>query len=265
MAWARGPDPCKAFCRCANKTKQNQCLAACRACNGDTRRLGGSCGSYACCTTASCSGVCSDLRSDPNCGACGIDCRDIGEACCETYCADLENDFDNCGSCGFQCPTPGPYEFGECIAGGCHYACVDGAAKCNGVCSSLDFDSDNCGACGHVCPGSAPVCNQGVCICPSVIALCDGDCLDILRGPRQLRCLRSRLSLIGTVLPRGGLLAVRPRSHLVLLRLRRPQFRRQQLRRVRPPVRVGRNVFLGVMPGDLRWLLSETVVRISPH
>jgi len=183
-AWGAGPDPCKAFCNwCSTKTQKNQCLAACRACNGDTGRLGGSCGSYACCSTASCSGVCSDLRSDPNCGACGIDCRDIEETCCGTFCADLQNDFDNCGSCGFRCPTPGPYEFGECIGGACLYACVEGAVKCNGVCSSLDSDPDNCGACGNVCPGSAPVCNQGVCFDPACapgLTWCQLTCVDLL-------------------------------------------------------------------------------------
>ena len=69
-AWA-GQDPCRAFCRCSNKAQQNQCLVACRACNKQTSRLAGSCGSYVCCSTESCGGVCSDLLSDPNCGACG--------------------------------------------------------------------------------------------------------------------------------------------------------------------------------------------------
>src|SRR4029450_10405933 len=42
-AWPATPDLCRTFCRCSNKGKQNQCLAACRACNGDTSRLCGSC------------------------------------------------------------------------------------------------------------------------------------------------------------------------------------------------------------------------------
>src|SRR4029450_3382811 len=69
-AWA-GSAPCRAFCRCSNKAQQNQCLAACRACNTQTSRLAGSCGSYVCCSIASCGGVCSDLLSDPNCRGCG--------------------------------------------------------------------------------------------------------------------------------------------------------------------------------------------------
>ena len=178
-AWAgKKQDPCEAFCnRCSNKTR-NQCLNACRACNGNTSQLAGSCGNYTCCATAACNGVCSNLRSNPNCGACGNDCRVYGETCCGNYCADLKNDFDNCGSCGFRCPDPGPFEFGECIGGACLYACVEGAVECNGECSVLDSDPNNCGACGNVCPGPNPHCSQGVCgscvgYCPEL--WCGGD------------------------------------------------------------------------------------------
>src|SRR5215213_5563285 len=157
-------DPCKAFCNQCPNSKRSQCLSACRACSGNTSRLGGSCGNYVCCPSAACNGACSDLQSNPNCGACGNDCRDFGETCCGNYCADLANDFDNCGSCGFRCPPPGPYEFGECIGGACLYACVEGAVKCNGACSDLATDPNNCGACGNVCPESAPHCGQGVCV-----------------------------------------------------------------------------------------------------
>lgn len=182
-AWAgKNQDPCQAFCnRCSNKAQQNQCLTACRACNGATSRLGGACGNYTCCSTAVCNGACSDLRSNPNCGACGNDCRVYGETCCGTYCADLVNDFDNCGSCGRRCPDPGPYEFGECIGGACLYACVEGAVTCNGVCSVLDSDPNNCGACGNVCPGPNPYCSEGVCgSCPEGTQYCGGGCADIL-------------------------------------------------------------------------------------
>src|SRR5262245_59631337 len=92
IAWAAGKpaqDPCKAFCHCRNTSQQNDCLAACNACNKDTRRLAGKCGTYVCCTTAICGGVCSDLKSDPNCGACGNNCGALGMTCCGSYCADL--------------------------------------------------------------------------------------------------------------------------------------------------------------------------------
>src|SRR5215207_1133621 len=76
-AWAGGRDPCKTFCRCSGKSRQDACLAACRACNNDTSRLCGSCvNGYAC--------------------------------------TDFANDFDNCGACGAPCDYPGPYEDGAC-------------------------------------------------------------------------------------------------------------------------------------------------------
>jgi hypothetical protein len=180
-AWA-GSDPCRAFCRCSNKAQQNQCLAACRACNTQTSRLAGSCGSYVCCSIASCGGVCSDLLSDPNCGACGNNCGDIGETCCGNYCADLANDFDNCGGCGARCPDPGPYEDGWCVLGECVYLCADGALDCNGTCTPVYSDPDNCGACGNVCPEWAPRCTEGVCTevvrCVFPFIDCGGVCVD---------------------------------------------------------------------------------------
>lgn len=184
-AWAAGQDSCKSFCnRCPNKTQRNQCLAACQACNGDTARLGGSCGSYACCSTAACSGVCSDLKSDPNCGACGIDCGDIGETCCGNYCADVANDFDNCGRCGTLCDAPGPYEYGACVEGACVYECVEGAIVCDGSCTPVISDPQNCGACGNVCPASAPYCYQGTCIeCPDGSTNCGGYCAYLAYDP----------------------------------------------------------------------------------
>jgi len=181
-AWGASQDPCKTFCaRCSNKTQQSQCLTACQACNGNTARLGGSCGKYVCCSTASCSGVCSDLRSDPNCGACGNNCRAYGESCCGNYCADLANDVENCGKCGTRCNQTGPYEYGACIQGACVYDCVDGAMVCNGTCTPVISDPDNCGACGNVCAEPTPYCNQGVCgDCPPGGAICNGVCIDIL-------------------------------------------------------------------------------------
>ena len=184
-AWAARPDPCKSFCnRCANTTQRDQCLAACQACHGDTARLGGYCGGFVCCQTAACSGVCSDLRSDPNCGACGNNCRDFGETCCGNYCADLANDVENCGKCGTRCDLTGPYEYGTCVEGACVYKCVEGAENCgDGTCTYLGSDPNNCGACGNVCPESAPYCDQGVCsglTCASGLTLCSGVCVNIL-------------------------------------------------------------------------------------
>src|SRR5262249_25235821 len=127
-----GPDPCQAFCKCRNKAQQNACVAACKACSGDTRRLCGTCGRYVCCGN--------------------------GQTSCGQICTDLANDFNNCGTCGHVCPQPGRFEYGACIQGNCEYSCVEGAVVCNGACTMLDRDPDNCGACGNVCPASTPEC-----------------------------------------------------------------------------------------------------------
>lgn len=151
-AWAapkgkavKGKDPCQTFCKCRNKAQQNACLAACKACSGDTRRLCGACGSY--------------------------------------YCADVANDVSNCGACGHVCPPPGPWEVGTCVDGRCTYRCMEGTVRCNGICTALNSDPNNCGACGNVCPESAPYCDQGVCFdpgCPPGLTWCDPACVDLL-------------------------------------------------------------------------------------
>jgi hypothetical protein len=180
IAWAAGKDPCKTFCRCRDKTQQNACLAACRGCNGDTSRVCGRCGTYSCCSGRCCGGACSDLLSDPNCGACGNNCGAIGETCCGDFCADLDNDPYNCGACGNVCDEALPHEYGVCFDGECFYNCVEGAIDCDGVCTPVLWDPNNCGACGHVCGGSTPYCNQGACSqCPSGLALCGGNCVSL--------------------------------------------------------------------------------------
>jgi len=159
-AWARGPqDPCKAFCKCRNKSQQNQCLAACRACNGDVSRVCGSCGSgYICCGD--------------------------GGTCCGNYCVDLDSDIFNCGACGNACPPPGPNETMACINGRCEYDCVDGTVSCGNACTYLDWDPYNCGACGNVCPDSAPYCTQGTCSpCPPGLAQCGNLCVNLTSDP----------------------------------------------------------------------------------
>lgn len=165
-AWAGGQDPCKSFCNRCSKSKQNQCIAACWACNGDTRRLGGNCGNYVCCTTASCNGVCSDLRSDPNCGACGNNCQDFGKACCSGQCTAVSSDPQNCGACGNVCPAAAPH----CSQGTCSPTappqCPGGQTWCSVACYDLYNDSDNCGtSCENrrVC-GLYENCTGGACV-----------------------------------------------------------------------------------------------------
>jgi hypothetical protein len=180
--WAVGTDPCKAFCKCSNRAQQSQCHTACRACNGNTSRIGGSCGKYVCCSIASCRGICSNLKSDPNCGACGHNCGAIGETCCGDYCTDLATDVFNCGRCGTACSAPGANEYVACVSGQCVYDCVAGADDCgDGTCTDLSSNPDNCGACGNVCADPTPYCNEGICNdCGPGTALCGGQCIDVL-------------------------------------------------------------------------------------
>ncbi len=129
--WAAGPDRCLAFCRCANKAQQNECLTACRACNGNTSRLCGSCGTYACCSTSTvcCNGTCTSVNSDPH----------------------------NCGACGIVCPASAPV----CNQGTCGN-CGPGLTNCGGVCTNFTFDNANCGGCGIVCADGYSC--QGSCV-----------------------------------------------------------------------------------------------------
>jgi hypothetical protein len=157
-AFAGKPDPCKAFCKCRNKRQQDRCLAACKACNKDTRRVCGSCGSYVCCGS--------------------------GRTCCGGYCTDLDDDVLNCGACGVVCDEPGPYEHGACINGNCEYVCAGSTVRCNGTCTDVSWDASNCGGCGNVCPESAPYCIQGECTgCAPGTALCGGLCVNLLNDP----------------------------------------------------------------------------------
>ena len=206
-ALAATRDPCKAFCRCRNKSQQSQCLSACRACNSDPRRLCGTCGSYACCAagTGCCSGYCTDLASDfDNCGACDYVCQQPGRyeegACisgrceyscfegavnCGGTCTFLDDDLENCGACGNVCQDAGPNGWNACVGGQCVYGCASGAVDCGGLCTFLDSDPSNCGACGNVCGGSIPYCYQGACISCADGTICDGQCVDLLWDPNN--------------------------------------------------------------------------------
>ncbi len=151
-------DLCKSFCKCRNKKQQDQCLKLCKTCGKDPSRLGGSCGSYFCCSA--------------------------GQTPCGSYCTNLASDPYNCGACGYRCDEPGPYEYGACLYGRCEYACAEGAVYCNGFCTFLGGDPYNCGECGNVCPASAPYCDQGTCrVCPTGQVLCGGTCVDLASDP----------------------------------------------------------------------------------
>jgi len=169
-------DACTGFCKkCGSKSRQNQCVLACRACGNDPKRMQGSCGAYACCGngTTYCNGTCTYLSDDPsNCGACGNVCGEstpycihgtcadctLGQTKCNGTCTDLYWDPANCGACGNTCSSPTPH----CAYGTCG-ACTADFTLCNGTCVDTYFDRQNCGGCGIVCSDSS-YCEWGLCI-----------------------------------------------------------------------------------------------------
>jgi Stigma-specific protein, Stig1 len=134
MAWAARPDRCVAFCRsCPTKKKRNQCQDACRACNGNTGRLCGSCGAVVCCAT--------------------------GTTCCNGTCTSLSSDPHNCGACGHVCAAAAPYcNQGVCISN----PCPGGGMLCGGACIDTNWDALNCGGCNIRC-NPQDFCSFGVC------------------------------------------------------------------------------------------------------
>lgn len=183
-----GSDPCQAVCKCGNAKQQNQCLKVCRACQSDTSRTCGTCGSYVCCAA--------------------------GQSCCSGHCTSLQNDVQNCGGCSRNCGAPAANQSVACTGGLCTYNCVAGAEDCgNGTCTFLDSDPDNCGACGNVCPDSAPVCMSGTCsteaVCVFPFVSCGGVCVDPTSDPENcggcgVQCAASEACIFGFCESGGG-------------------------------------------------------------
>jgi hypothetical protein len=141
-ACAAARHPCNTFCKCRNKTQQRACLGACNACNGDTIRLCGTCGTYVCCRETGPweNGACIE-------GRCEYWCVE-GATACDGACTFLDWDSFNCGACGNICPASTPY----CNLGDCNDSpCAPGLTLCGDDCRDLANDFFNCGACGVVC------------------------------------------------------------------------------------------------------------------
>lgn len=114
-----------------------------------------------------CSGVCTDINTESNCGGCadkphrgdhvckleqkccnGVCCMP-GEICCHGECTDTYNDPNNCGGCG--------------NVGSGKNICQPDEVCCGGVCTDILFDDNNCGDCGNVCSAGAH-CIDGECL-----------------------------------------------------------------------------------------------------
>ncbi|MFT5357808.1 MAG: hypothetical protein ACI9KE_005045 [Polyangiales bacterium] len=99
---------------------------------------------------------------------------DVGQSCCPSGCSALPTDPTNCGTCGRDCGDTGD----ACVSGQCRCrgasGCIDGNACCEDGCSNLMESADNCGTCGMVC-GDGQVCEAGDCVTPPCDPACTND------------------------------------------------------------------------------------------
>src|SRR3954465_14155661 len=109
----------------------------------------------------SCNGVCTDVTTTQNCGACGKVCG-TGASCqsgackcgtgllsCNNMC--VPSNSSNCGACGVTCPGTQ-----VCNNGSCSAMCGTNQLQCaGGACATIATDNANCGACGTVCSGGS--------------------------------------------------------------------------------------------------------------
>ena len=169
---------------CTNtKTDSKNCGACGNACSGGEICRAGACQCPL--GEMTCSGTCTNTKTDSkNCGICGKLCFPDevcrGGSCdcpsrlfCNGICTDPKTD-QNCGGCGNAC-TGGK----KCIRSirTVFCACPPKAPLlCNGVCTNLQTDNTNCGSCGNAC-GGGQVCSATVCQCPPATVLCGGACV----------------------------------------------------------------------------------------
>lgn len=155
---------------------------------GGSIAAGGNGGSATCTAgKVSCSGVCTDIKTDSNnCNTCGLRCG-AGQSCsngtcvcaaasgttaCGLLCKNLMNDAENCGECGKKCSTGQSCQAGQC-------QCVTPLVTCNGTCVSTVSDPDNCGMCNTKC-AATEVCSEGKCAadCGAGLLKCGRACVE---------------------------------------------------------------------------------------
>src|SRR5579871_803002 len=119
---------------------------------------------------------------------------------CSGVCSNLSTDPQHCGSCAFDCTQlPGVNAGIQCVAGACEFtgnACQTGLAHCSAQadagCDTNITTSMNCGACGVVCSGSTPLCtlgSNGIFSCSSgctgqTPTLCNNQCVNTNTNPQ---------------------------------------------------------------------------------
>jgi hypothetical protein len=124
-----------------------------------------------------CSGMCTDVASDPvNCGSCSVGCPN-GATCDGGVCLDDAGALVHC-TIGSDCPAGTLCNSHGCSPPTCgsgnRYCSGDGGGSCCGAaCVDTDTDPENCGGCAITCPVAlGSTCHNGGCVWP------DGGALD---------------------------------------------------------------------------------------
>jgi hypothetical protein len=158
VAWAAKPASCPPGVPKCGKNCCPDVTFACAqgkcACPAGTTRIGSTC--------------CQNAQ------VCGQSCGcSPGNGCCSGACTPLSTEL-NCGSCGNACSGGKTCQGGVC-------ACPQGQEDCGGVCRDLLTDVANCGLCGNACALDR-TCVGGECVCPSGNTLCNGQCVFCREG-----------------------------------------------------------------------------------
>ena len=166
-------------CLMLAQSQGGQCESQLAACNQDTGTGGGgNCGP----NETSCSGICSDLTSDPlNCGACGASCQP-GDSCVGGQCGGgLGGGTTGCNglvACLNACQIGDTACEQGCIANSTQQAqslfndllnCLEGACPSTngGVCDNLSpgYDPNACDQCSSLAQGTGGACSNQVASC----------------------------------------------------------------------------------------------------
>ena len=103
-----------------------------------------------------CSGICTNIWTDKNCGNCGEACNSISsckkgvctcpnpdQTPCASKCVDLKVEKNNCGNCGLVCPKAASCKNGSCICP------KTNETACGALCVDLQSNRNSCGKCGN--------------------------------------------------------------------------------------------------------------------
>ncbi len=135
----------------------------------------GSACNIGCANGKTCFGSCDCISGNCTGGLCAARCRLGFGDCdanpkngCET---DLRTD-SNCGGCGIACAQDSSCLSGRCVPCNTGFGDCDGNSQ-NGCEMDLRTDPSNCGACGNVCAAGS-ICDAGQCLTTCTAGPCEG-------------------------------------------------------------------------------------------